>query len=211
VLLVGARHPVVFRKPLIKGRNFTSNILGPLSSARFFGLAHGWLLCPSPYFLLRLRHALLFVMSCNTAMLNRTHRAVNDYIDNIDVFPTKLHFWQIRRKYTRKKHANERRNCILKKVVEWSTEGMKRRGRRRKQLLDDFKEKIRYWNLKEKALVRTLWRRGFRRCYGPLARQTKQWADVFHTLEHTALPTYRYWFGYNFSVALIPNLSRLAT
>jgi hypothetical protein len=33
-----------------------------------------------------------------------------------------------------------------------------RRGRRRKQLLDDLKEKIRYWKLKEEALDRTLWR-----------------------------------------------------
>jgi hypothetical protein len=72
------------------------------------------------------------------------------------------------------KHAKERRNCILKHAVECSTEGIRSRGRRRKQLLDDFKGKIRYWNMKEEALVRTLWRGGFRRGYGPAARQTKQ-------------------------------------
>jgi hypothetical protein len=33
-----------------------------------------------------------------------------------------------------------------------------RRGRRRKQLLDDLNEKRRYWKLKEEALDRTLWR-----------------------------------------------------
>ena len=33
-----------------------------------------------------------------------------------------------------------------------------RSGRRRKQLLDDFKEKISYSKLKEEALNRTLWR-----------------------------------------------------
>jgi hypothetical protein len=35
------------------------------------------------------------------------------------------------------------------------------RGRRRKQLLDDLKEKRRYWKLKEEALDRTLWRTRF--------------------------------------------------
>jgi hypothetical protein len=37
------------------------------------------------------------------------------------------------------------------------------RGRRRKQLLDDLKEKIGYWKKKEKALDRILWRAGFGR------------------------------------------------
>jgi hypothetical protein len=47
-----------------------------------------------------------------------------------------------------------------------------RRGRRRKQLLDDVKEKRRYWKLKEEALVRTVWRTRFGRDYGPVVRQT---------------------------------------
>jgi hypothetical protein len=42
-----------------------------------------------------------------------------------------------------------------------------RRGRRRKQLLDDLKGKRRYWKLKEAALDRTLWRNRFGRGYGP--------------------------------------------
>jgi hypothetical protein len=41
-----------------------------------------------------------------------------------------------------------RRNCLLKHVIEGKVEGriqmMGRRGRRRKQLLDDLKEKRRY-------------------------------------------------------------------
>jgi hypothetical protein len=49
-----------------------------------------------------------------------------------------------------------RRNCLLKHVTEGKLEGrtemMGRRGRRRKQLLDDHKEKRRYWKLKEIAL-----------------------------------------------------------
>jgi hypothetical protein len=49
-----------------------------------------------------------------------------------------------------------------------------RRGRRRKQLLDDLKKKIRYWELKEEALDRTLWRTRFGRGYGPVVRQTTE-------------------------------------
>jgi hypothetical protein len=56
-------------------------------------------------------------------------------------------------------------NCLLKHVIEGMLEGrtemMGRRGRRRKQLLDDLKEKKRYWKLKEEALDRTLSRTRF--------------------------------------------------
>jgi hypothetical protein len=47
-----------------------------------------------------------------------------------------------------------------------------RRGRRSKQLLDDLKEKRRYWKLKEEALDRTLWRTRYGRGYGAVVRQT---------------------------------------
>jgi hypothetical protein len=71
-----------------------------------------------------------------------------------------------------------RRNCLLKHVIEGKLEGrievMGRRGRRRKQLLDDLKEKRRYWKLKEEALDRTLWRIRFGRGYGPVVRQTAE-------------------------------------
>jgi hypothetical protein len=49
-----------------------------------------------------------------------------------------------------------------------------RRGRRRKQLLDDLKEKRRYRKLKEEALDRNLWRTRFGRDYGHVGRQTKE-------------------------------------
>jgi len=39
------------------------------------------------------------------------------------------------------------------------------RRRRRKQLLYDFKETIRYWKLKKAALDRNLWTIGFGRVY----------------------------------------------
>jgi hypothetical protein len=60
-----------------------------------------------------------------------------------------------------------RRNCLPKSVIEGKLEGRAeitgRRGRMRKQLLDDLKEKRRYWKLKEEALDRTLWRTRFGR------------------------------------------------
>jgi hypothetical protein len=69
-----------------------------------------------------------------------------------------------------------RRNCLLMHAVEGKieerTEGTGRRGRRRKQLLDDLKEKTGYWELKEEALDRTVWRTRFGRAYGHVARQT---------------------------------------
>jgi hypothetical protein len=70
-----------------------------------------------------------------------------------------------------------RRNCLLKHVIEGKLEGrieMTGRGKRRKQLLDDLKEKKRYWKLNEEALDRTLWRTRFGRGYGPVVIQTKE-------------------------------------
>jgi hypothetical protein len=46
-----------------------------------------------------------------------------------------------------------------------------RRGRRRKQLLDDLKENGRYWKLKEEAIDHTLWSTRFGRGYGPVVRK----------------------------------------
>ena len=51
---------------------------------------------------------------------------------------------------------------------------MGRRGRRRKQLLDDLKAKTRYWKSEEEALDRTLWRTRFGTGYGPVVRQTTE-------------------------------------
>jgi hypothetical protein len=72
-----------------------------------------------------------------------------------------------------------RRNCLLKHVIEGKLEGRIemtwRRGRRRKQLLDDLKEKRRYCKFKEEALDRNQWRSRFGRGYGPVVRQTTEW------------------------------------
>jgi len=67
-----------------------------------------------------------------------------------------------------------RRNCLIKHVIEGQIdvriEVTIRRGRRRKQLLDDLKEKRRNCELKREALDRTLWRTRVGRGYGPAAR-----------------------------------------
>jgi hypothetical protein len=63
---------------------------------------------------------------------------------------------------------------VIEGQLEGKIEMTGRRGRRRKQLLDDLKEKKRYWELKEEALDRTLWRTRFGRGYGLVVRQTAE-------------------------------------
>jgi hypothetical protein len=62
---------------------------------------------------------------------------------------------------------------VIEGKLEGRIEMTGRRGRRR-QLLDDLKEKRRYYKLKDEALDRTLWRTSFGRGYGPLVRQTTE-------------------------------------
>ena len=47
----------------------------------------------------------------------------------------------------------------------------RRRGRRRKKLLDDLKDKRGYSHLKEEAVDHTMWRNRFGRGAGPVVRQ----------------------------------------
>ena len=65
-----------------------------------------------------------------------------------------------------------RRNCLLKQVTEGKIKGQievtRRRGRRRKKLLDDLKDRRAYCQLKEEALDRTMWRNRFGRGFGPV-------------------------------------------
>jgi hypothetical protein len=63
---------------------------------------------------------------------------------------------------------------VVEGKLEERIEMKERRGRKRKQLLDDLKEKRRYWKLKEEALTRTLRRTRFGRGYGPVVRQTAE-------------------------------------
>ena len=49
-----------------------------------------------------------------------------------------------------------------------------RRGRKRRKLLYDLKERSGYFRLKEEALDRTTWRARFGRGFGPVVRQTAE-------------------------------------
>jgi hypothetical protein len=74
-----------------------------------------------------------------------------------------------------------RRNCLLQQVIEGKIQGARevtgRRGRRRRKLLDDLKERRGYSHLKEEALNRTMWRARFGRGFGPVVRQTAEWMN----------------------------------
>jgi len=67
------------------------------------------------------------------------------------------------------------RNCLLKQVIVGKIKGemevVRRRGRRRKKLLDDLKDRRGYSYLKEEALDGTMWRHRFGGDFGPLVRQ----------------------------------------
>jgi hypothetical protein len=71
-----------------------------------------------------------------------------------------------------------RRNCLLRQLIEGKIKGgievTERRGRRRRKLLDDFKERRGYSHLKKEALVGTMWRADFGRGFGPVLRQTAE-------------------------------------
>ena len=71
-----------------------------------------------------------------------------------------------------------RRKCLLKQVVEGKIKGEMevaiRRGRRRKKLLGDLKDRRGYSHLKEEALDRTVWRHRFGGGFGPVVRQNTE-------------------------------------
>jgi hypothetical protein len=68
------------------------------------------------------------------------------------------------------------RNCLLQQVIEGKIKGgievIGRRGRRRRYLLDDLKERRGYSHLKEEALDHTIWRARFGRGFGTFVKQT---------------------------------------
>lgn len=58
---------------------------------------------------------------------------------------------------------------LFKGEIDKKMERIERRGRRRKQLLDDVNEQRIYRNLGKEARDRTLWRTIFRKASGPIA------------------------------------------
>jgi len=71
-----------------------------------------------------------------------------------------------------------RRNSLLKEIVEGKIKGemkvTRRRGRRRKTLLDNLKDRRGYSHLKEEALDRTMWRNRFGGGFGPIVRENTE-------------------------------------
>jgi hypothetical protein len=63
-------------------------------------------------------------------------------------------------------------NGLLNKKIKGGIEVTERRGRRRRKLLNDLKERRGYSYLNEEALDRTMWRARFGRGFGPVVRQT---------------------------------------
>ena len=59
----------------------------------------------------------------------------------------------------------------------------RRRGRRRKKLLDDLKDRRGYSHLKEEALDRTMWRHRFGGGFGPVVRQNTEWMNEDYELQ----------------------------
>ena len=76
-----------------------------------------------------------------------------------------------------------RRNCLLKHVIEGKIERemevARRRGRRRKTLLDNLKDRRGYSHLKAEALDRTMWRHRFGGGFGPVVRQNTERMNEF--------------------------------
>jgi hypothetical protein len=64
---------------------------------------------------------------------------------------------------------------LLKQIIEGKIKGeidvTRRRGRKRKKLLDDLKDRRGYSHLKEEAIDRTMWRNRFGRGVGPVVIQ----------------------------------------
>jgi len=77
-----------------------------------------------------------------------------------------------------------RRNCLLRRVIEGKIKGgievTERRGRGRRRLLDDLKERRWYSHLTEEALDRTMRRARFGRGFGPVEdRLLNEWIVPF--------------------------------
>ena len=70
------------------------------------------------------------------------------------------------------------RNCLLKQVIEGKKKGemevTRRRGRRRRKLVDDLKDRRRYSHLKEEALDRSVWKNRFGGGFEPVVRQNTE-------------------------------------
>ena len=72
-------------------------------------------------------------------------------------------------------------SSLLEGKIKGKIEVTRRRGRRRKKLLDDLKDRRGYCQLKEEALDRTVWRNCFGRGFGPVVWQITDDDEVHST------------------------------
>ena len=63
---------------------------------------------------------------------------------------------------------------VIEGKIKGEMEVTRRRGRRRKKLLDDLKDRRGYSHLMEEALDRTMWRNRFGGGYEPVVRQNTE-------------------------------------
>jgi hypothetical protein len=82
-----------------------------------------------------------------------------------------------------------------------------RRGRRRKQLLYDFKEKRTYWIWKEEELDRTVCRTRFGTGCGPVVRQTADWLTEWRKKRTNERTNVRFSFHRNSAPCLAATLN----
>jgi len=76
------------------------------------------------------------------------------------------------------------RNCVLKHVIDGKIEDTGRRGRRRKQLLNDLQEKEQLLESELESTRSTLCRTRFEKGSGVLARQTTPWMIISSIPSH---------------------------
>jgi hypothetical protein len=98
-------------------------------------------------------------------------------------------------------------HCYWRKI-KGGIEVTGRRGRRRRKLLDDLKERRGYSHLNQEALDRTMWRARFERGFGPVMRQTTKWMNENNLLLHRLSYIYIYIYIYIYSY-LIKNVPQI--
>jgi hypothetical protein len=103
-----------------------------------------------------------------------------------------------------KRKANQigyilRRNCLLRQVIKGNIKGgikvKGRRGRRRRKLVNDLKERRGYSHLKKEALNRAMWRTRF--WSGFDCRETDEWMNECLILWRHFLAVLVLFFGYS--------------
>ena len=107
------------------------------------------------------------------------------------------------------------RNCLLKQVIEGKIKGemkvTRRRGRKRKKLLDDLKDRRGYSHLTEEALDRTMWRNHFGGGFEPGVRQNTERTNKLSTVKGKAIPL-QAWTGSDDSRRLrLPDFKTIGT